>query len=98
MSASFQAVPQPYPLYAAVVMVRKHPDEPWDHNAWTALVIGWHHYRDPDGSVVALLGANGAGKTSLLRVASGLLPPALGEIRVDSGDYTGRPSHTSGRV
>ena len=32
------------------------------------------------GSIVALLGANGSGKTTTLRVISGLLPPRRGEI------------------
>jgi branched-chain amino acid transport system ATP-binding protein len=33
-----------------------------------------------DGEVVALLGANGAGKTTILRTISGLLRPTAGEI------------------
>jgi branched-chain amino acid transport system ATP-binding protein len=33
-----------------------------------------------DGSVVTLVGANGAGKTSLLRAISGLIPATSGEI------------------
>jgi branched-chain amino acid transport system ATP-binding protein len=40
----------------------------------------------PAGTVVALLGANGAGKTSLLRAISGLLPMQRG--RVSSGTVT----------
>ena len=35
----------------------------------------------PDGEIVALLGANGAGKTSVLRAISGLLDIHRGEIR-----------------
>jgi branched-chain amino acid transport system ATP-binding protein len=45
----------------------------------------------PNGSVVAVIGANGAGKTSLLRVASGLMAPQSGWIRLDGEDLTGRP-------
>jgi branched-chain amino acid transport system ATP-binding protein len=45
----------------------------------------------PDGSVVAVIGANGAGKTSLLRVASGLMAPQAGWIRLDGENLTGRP-------
>ena len=32
----------------------------------------------PEGSVTAVLGANGAGKTSLLRTITGLVRPELG--------------------
>jgi len=35
------------------------------------------------GSVVALIGSNGAGKTTILRALSGLLVPSAGEIRFD---------------
>ncbi|WP_410612396.1 ABC transporter ATP-binding protein [Amycolatopsis sp. lyj-109] len=43
----------------------------------------------PAGSVVALLGANGAGKTTLLRAVSGLLPVRSGTIRIAGRDVTG---------
>ena len=47
----------------------------------------------PDSSVVALLGANGAGKTTLLRVASGLLKPTGGHLRLDGVDVTRQSPH-----
>lgn len=37
----------------------------------------------PDGKVVALLGANGAGKSTTLRVISGLMRPTAGSILYD---------------
>jgi len=42
----------------------------------------------PDGSVVALLGANGAGKTSTLRTISGLVSAAAGTISFYGRDIT----------
>jgi len=36
----------------------------------------------PAGQVCALLGRNGAGKTTFIRCALGLLPPSTGEVRV----------------
>jgi branched-chain amino acid transport system ATP-binding protein len=41
------------------------------------------------GEVVALIGANGAGKTSTLRAVSGMLRPAGGRIRLGGKDITG---------
>jgi branched-chain amino acid transport system ATP-binding protein len=40
------------------------------------------------GSVTAVLGANGAGKTSLLRTISGLVRPAAGRVRFADEDIT----------
>jgi branched-chain amino acid transport system ATP-binding protein len=37
----------------------------------------------PVGSIVSLLGANGAGKTTILRAISGLLRPRAGEVRLN---------------
>lgn len=45
----------------------------------------------PDGSVVALLGANGAGKSTTLKAISGVVRPSRGEITFD-GTPTGRLS------
>ncbi|MCW3064481.1 MAG: branched-chain amino acid transporter ATPase [Solirubrobacterales bacterium] len=44
----------------------------------------------PSGSITAVLGANGAGKSSLLRTISGLVRPRAGTIRLDGADITGR--------
>ncbi len=42
----------------------------------------------PRGRVVALLGANGAGKTTVLRACSGLLAPSAGRVVLDGVDVT----------
>jgi branched-chain amino acid transport system ATP-binding protein len=41
------------------------------------------------GSITAVLGANGAGKTSLLRTISGLQPASEGHVRLDGEDLLG---------
>jgi branched-chain amino acid transport system ATP-binding protein len=45
------------------------------------------------GTIVALIGANGAGKTSLLRAISGLARATQGTIRFDGNDITRMPAH-----
>ena len=46
-----------------------------------------------EGQIVAILGANGAGKTSTLKVISGLLKPSSGEIIFDGVNIAGKPAH-----
>ena len=46
-----------------------------------------------EGQIVAILGANGAGKTSTLKVISGLLKPKDGEIIFDGKNIAGKPAH-----
>ncbi len=41
------------------------------------------------GEAVALLGANGAGKTTVARVATGLVAPTSGSVVVEGEDFTG---------
>ena len=46
-----------------------------------------------EGTIVAIVGANGAGKTSLIRSIAGMQRPARGRIRFRGADITGWPSH-----
>ena len=46
-----------------------------------------------EAEAVAVLGANAAGKTTLLRAISGLVPAASGMIRFDGADITSTPPH-----
>jgi branched-chain amino acid transport system ATP-binding protein len=45
------------------------------------------------GEVVAIVGANGAGKSSLIRTIFGMHRPARGEIRFEGRDIAGEPPH-----
>jgi sodium transport system ATP-binding protein len=40
----------------------------------------------PDGAITTLLGANGSGKTTTLRMIAGLIKPDSGHIRIDGHD------------
>jgi branched-chain amino acid transport system ATP-binding protein len=46
-----------------------------------------------DGELVAIVGANGAGKSSLIRTIAGIETPRAGRIRFRGGDITGLPSY-----
>jgi branched-chain amino acid transport system ATP-binding protein len=46
-----------------------------------------------EGEIVALIGANGAGKSTTLRAVAGLLAPRAGAIRFRGQDITQLPSH-----
>ena len=46
-----------------------------------------------EGDTVALLGTNGAGKSTVLRAISGQLRPTAGSIRFDGHDITRLPAH-----
>jgi branched-chain amino acid transport system ATP-binding protein len=45
------------------------------------------------GSIVALLGSNGAGKTSTLNAIAGLVPASRGAIRLEDRDIAGEPAY-----
>ena len=42
----------------------------------------------PEGKIVTLIGANGAGKSTILRTIAGLVKPATGRIRLQDEDIT----------
>ena len=46
-----------------------------------------------EGAIVAIVGANGAGKTSLIRTIAGMHRPARGRIVLRGADIAGLPSH-----
>ena len=48
--------------------------------------------RVPAGEMVAVIGANGPGKTTLLRTISGLLAPSRGRVLLDGAEVGGRPA------
>ena len=49
------------------------------------------------GEIVALIGANGAGKSTTLRAIAGLLTPRSGTIRFAGADITQLPAHERAR-
>src|SRR5690606_15986264 len=48
----------------------------------------------PEGRIVSLLGANGAGKSSTLKVISGLCVPKSGDVRLKGESVAGRSCGT----
>jgi len=60
---------------------------------WERRVIWDLSLEVPDGGVVAILGRNGMGKSTLIRSIMGLTPPASGRIRFKDQDITGLAPH-----
>ena len=52
----------------------------------------------PDGHITGLLGANGAGKTTSLRMLAGLIQPDSGSMTVDGIDVAARPREALARM
>ena len=50
------------------------------------------------GEAVAILGANGVGKTTMARVVTGLLAPTSGAVLVNGTDMTGRATYRFARA
>ena len=47
----------------------------------------------PEGQIVTLIGANGAGKSSTLRTVAGLVNPAAGKVLYQGEDITGKDAN-----
>jgi branched-chain amino acid transport system ATP-binding protein len=45
------------------------------------------------GEIVAIVGANGAGKSSLIRAIAGMVRPAAGRVMLRGADIAGLPTH-----
>lgn len=52
----------------------------------------------PEGTVHALVGHNGAGKTTAVHTVAGLITPRTGHIALDGVELTGRPAHRIARA
>jgi branched-chain amino acid transport system ATP-binding protein len=52
----------------------------------------------PPGTVVALLGANGAGKSTVVKVAAGLVRATAGEVRIAGHDVSGASCNDLARI
>lgn len=50
------------------------------------------------GNVVGLLGLNGAGKSTMLKILSGISLPTAGAVFIDGVDVTGAPDHLRRRI
>lgn len=50
-------------------------------------------FRVEEGEVIALIGANGAGKTTILHAITGLLSPKAGSVMFEGKDITKVPGH-----
>src|ERR1041384_1609920 len=71
------------------VLVVNNIEVIYDH---VILVLKGVSLRVPEGGIVALLGANGAGKSTTLKAISGLLRTERGEVTKGSIELLGAPA------
>ena len=55
-------------------------------------------FRVPDGGVVALVGSNGAGKSTVARTVTGLVTASAGRVTFTGHDVTGLPAYKIARL
>jgi branched-chain amino acid transport system ATP-binding protein len=55
-------------------------------------------FRVPDGGVVALVGSNGAGKSTIARTLTGLVTATAGQVMFSGQDVTGLPAYRIARL
>jgi branched-chain amino acid transport system ATP-binding protein len=54
--------------------------------------------RVPEGTIVAVVGSNGSGKTTMLKTVAGLLHPSKGTVTFDGADISRTPAHEMPRM
>ena len=66
-----------------------------DLNVWygNTEVVRGATFSVPAGGIVALLGGNGSGKTTILNTLTGLVTPRAGTVMLDGTAIAGRPTH-----
>lgn len=69
-------------------------------NVWYGIteVLRDVSFEVPRGAIVALLGGNGSGKTTVLNTLSGMLRPKAGSIRLEDADIAGQPPDSTIRM
>jgi branched-chain amino acid transport system ATP-binding protein len=55
-------------------------------------------FRVPEGKIVTLIGANGAGKSTILRTIAGLVRPSAGTIHFRGKEISREPAHRINRL
>ena len=79
---------------ASPILTLEHVSAGYGHfKALTDISFDLHH-----GEAIALLGTNGAGKTTAARVISGMIPTTAGRIKLNGRDVTSLASHDLARL
>ena len=84
------SVARPLIETAAPLVTVSNVEVIYDH---VILVLKGVSLRVPEGGIVALLGANGAGKSTTLKAISGLLRTERGEVTKGGIEFLGAPIH-----